>query len=112
MAFATLPRIKICGHDDAYEALQSNLIKNGFENDMLVDIISTLQSHYNCLGLTCGDVGRHYQLDASSPECFDDLDLAGYVPVNADKTNMVSCIYISNDAEMRLLTIYKSLSSL
>ena len=88
MAFATLPRIKTCGHEAAYETLQADLIINKYNTDMLANITATLQSRYNCLGLTCDDVGRHTQ-DNMSPECAVNLNIAGYSPVDAQKTNMV-----------------------
>ncbi len=96
MAFATLPRIKTCGHEAAYEMLQADLIRDRFNSDMFMNITTTLQSHYNCLGLSCDDVGRHIQ-DSLSLECTENLDLAGYSPVNASKANMVRFVCVLND---------------
>ena len=95
MAFATLPRIKICGHDKIYDALQGDLIADRYSEEMFVDIMTKLQSHYNCLKLSCEDIGRHTQ-DSTSPECVDNFDLAGYSPMNGTKTNMVSFMHVLN----------------
>lgn len=94
MAFATLPRIKTCGHEAAYEMLQADLIRYKFQDEMLFDIMTTLQSQYNCLGMTCDDVGRHTE-DSMSPECTENLSIAGYSPVNATQTNMVSFVQVN-----------------
>ena len=59
MAFATLPRIKTCGHEVEYETLHADLVTDKFDDDMFVVIMTTLERHYNCLGLTCDDIGRH-----------------------------------------------------
>ena len=89
MAFATLPHIKTCGHEMSYDTLYEHLVSNGFDDVVLGDTIATLQSHYNCLGLQCSDVGRHVKDSSMHPECSDNLAIAGYTPVNATKTNMV-----------------------
>lgn len=94
MAFATLPRIKTCGHEAAYEMLQADLIRDKFQDEMLVNITTTLQSQYNCLGMTCDDVGRHTE-DSMSPECTENLNIAGYSPVNATQTHMVSFVLVN-----------------
>ena len=90
MAFAVLPQIKTCGHEAAYDRLYKDLVTNGLDESMMPKTINVLQDHYNCLGLTCGDVGRHTSEDSKYPSCSDNLDIAGYVPVNETKTNMVS----------------------
>ena len=79
-----------CGHEVEYANLYVKLVDDGFEESMISDVLSVVQSHYNCLGLSCNDVGRHIALSSSYPECFDKLDIAGYAPANATKTNMVS----------------------
>jgi hypothetical protein len=89
MAFAVLPHIKTCGHEVAYNDLHDNLILASLSEDMISFTIETLQSHYNCLGLSCDDVGRHDDLDILLPECSDITMIAGYLPENATKTNMV-----------------------
>ena len=89
MAFAVLPQIKSCGHDAVYEKLYDDLVGGGFEEDMIADTLSILQSHYNCLGLTCDEVGRHTEATSMHPTCSENHDIAGYTPVNATKTNMV-----------------------
>lgn len=90
MAFATLPHIKTCGHEATYDELYNNLVGSGYTDDMMEHTVTVLQSHLNCLGLTCADLGRHTKATDKYPPCNDNLDIAGYVPVNATKTNMVS----------------------
>lgn len=90
MSFATLPLIKMCGHEAIYEIFYDDLVSSSFDDDMIGDIVTTLQSHYNCLGLSCGEVGRHTKDSSEHPECSDTSYIAGYAPVNATKTNMVS----------------------
>ena len=90
MAFAVLPHIRSCGHNTAFDTAYDKMVKNGFTEDQAGDILSILQSHYNCLGLSCDDVGRHEQETSVHPRCSDNLDIAGYAPTNATKTNMVS----------------------
>lgn len=94
MAFATLPHIKSCGHHVIFDDLKGYLI-TGFseDGDKIATTIETLQSHYNCLGLSCIDVGHHDATEGSSitaPECSDVTMIAGYVPENITKTNMVA----------------------
>jgi hypothetical protein len=95
LAFAVLPHIKTCGHEVNYNELHDDLIP--LNEDMISSIIGTLQSHYNCLGLSCDDVGRHDGTDTRLPECSDVTMIAGYLPENATKTNMVSdfCVYLN-----------------
>jgi hypothetical protein len=88
MVFAVLPHIKTCGHEVTYDELHENLIL-ALSEDMISPTIETLQSHYNCLGLSCDDVGRHDGLDIMISECSDVTMIAGYLPENATKTNMV-----------------------
>ena len=97
MAFAVLPHISTCGHQAVFRQLYDALITDGFDdnslgNNKLGDTISQLQSHYNCLGLTCDDVGRHTMDTSMHPECSENLDIAGYTPTNATKTNMLAKI--------------------
>ena len=96
MAFSVLPHIKTCGHEAEYENLYNDLIGDGFEEDIIGDTLSELQSHYNCLGLSCGDVGRHNKESSMHPQCSDNLDIVGYTPVNATKTNMVSSVQLAH----------------
>jgi len=94
MAFATLPHIKSCGHHVMFDELKGYLV-SAFDDDgdKIASTIQTLQSHYNCLGLSCSDVGRHVTNEGSStvaPACSDVSMIAGYVPENITKTNMVA----------------------
>lgn len=98
MAFATLPHIKTCGHEVTFDDLHNTLIK-GFGENVISATIETYQSYYNCLGLSCDDVGSYDRAlgawdsvaaDIMLPECLDITMIAGYLPENATKTNMVS----------------------
>ncbi len=107
MAFATLPHIKTCGHEMSYDTLYEHLVSDGFDDVVLGDTIATLQSHYNCLGLQCSDVGRHVKDSSMHPECSDNLDIAGYTPVNATKTNMVAKLDLDAVAIHQLVSMDK-----
>jgi len=91
MAFAVTPHISTCGHSAVFRQAYDSLVTDGFSVDTKVgDIISQLQSHYNCLGLKCDDVGRHSKDSTMHPECSENLDIAGYTPVDGVKTNMLA----------------------
>ena len=49
MAFANLPRIKTCGHDAVYKTFFDHLIAGGFKEDMVGDVVTTLQSHVSSI---------------------------------------------------------------
>ena len=90
MAFAVLPHIATCGHQAVYRQLYDILITDGFDEAKLGDVITQLQSNYNCLGLTCKDIGRSINDSSEHPECLENLDIAGYSPINVTKTNMLA----------------------
>ncbi len=99
MAFATLPHIKTCGHEVMFDNLHEKLIEELSGEDDIYAIIENIQSHYNCLGLSCDDVGSHnregdawdsFAASTKLPECSDVTMITGYSPENATKTNMVS----------------------
>jgi hypothetical protein len=96
MAFATLPHIKTCGHEVMFDDLHKKLIQEFSSEDEIYAIIENIQSHYNCLGLSCDDVGSHnrdgdswdsFAASTKLPECSDVTMIAGYLPENATKTN-------------------------
>ena len=45
MAFANLPRIQTCGHEAVYKTFYDDLIAGGFKEEMVGDVVTTLQSH-------------------------------------------------------------------
>lgn len=93
-AFAFLPHIKTCGREKEYENLHTMLV-GVFEESTAQDVLSSVQSHYNCLGLKCDDVGRHVNSDINMACLDSSLDLLGYSPVNATKTNMVRSLLVT-----------------
>jgi len=107
MSFATLPHIKTCGHESVYESIYDNLIRGGFDEDMIPNAVTILQSHYNCLGLSCDDVGRHTKDSSMHPQCSENLDIAGYAPVNATKTNMIARLDLDAVAIHQMMSMEK-----
>jgi hypothetical protein len=107
-AFAVLPLIKACGHETAYEDLYTDLVKTGFDQSMIGGALGIIQSHYNCLGLTCADVGRHQLESDSYPQCSDNLDIIGYTPVNATKTNMIAKLDLDAVAIHQMMSMEKN----
>ena len=107
LSFATLPHIKTCGHDASFDAMYKKLITDGFEEHMIRDAISVLQNHYNCLGLTCKDIGRHIKLSTSEVPCSMNLDIIGYTPLNSTKTNMIAKLDLDAVAIHQLMSMEK-----
>ena len=56
-----------CGHHKDYRKLCTILIDNNFEESMTQEILSIVQSHYNCIGLSCDDMGFHRDAALSTP---------------------------------------------
>jgi len=108
MSFAVLPHIKACGHEAASEKLYNDLVGGGFEERMSSDTLSVLQSHYNCLGLSCGEIGRHTAASSAHPLCTDNHDIAGYTPINATKTNMLAKLDLDVVAIHQMMSMEKS----
>ena len=92
MSFAFLPRIMGCGHEMMYDDLYDKLATRNFDKSSIPFATTAIHSHLNCLGLSCDDIGTmSLSLTAPYPVCSDNLEIAGYVPVNPKSTNMVSC---------------------
>ncbi|KAL7554731.1 hypothetical protein ACHAWF_018259 [Thalassiosira exigua] len=106
MAFATLPHIKTCGHEDAYDTMYKILVDK-FDVAKVGDVLSVFQSHYNCFGLSCSDIGVH-TADANAPECSDGLDIVGYSPKNATKTNEIAKLDLDAVAIHQLMSMDKN----
>lgn len=106
MAFATVPHIKKCGHEVKYDYLYKILITE-FKEDGISDALSVLQNHYNCLGLTCSDIGRHDKETSAHPKCSDNMLIVGYTPVNETKTNMISKIDLDAVAIHQMMAMEK-----
>jgi len=107
MAFAVLPHISACGHESAYKTEYQKLVGDGFEASMIPDTLSLLQRHYNCLGLSCDDVGRHINASNEHPQCLDNLDIGGYTPDNSTKTNMIAKLDLDAVAIHQLMSMEK-----
>ena len=88
-AFAILPHISRCGHEDLKDSLYEDLVVGDFNPEMIPKVVNVLHDQLNCLGLKCEDIGRHVNAAESYPECQDNFDMLGYSPHNATKTNMV-----------------------
>lgn len=80
-ALSFLPRVQAC-NPTAYDKLLNLLVRNTFKEDAKEEAIGLLQSVYDCLDVTCEDIGS-YQSD-EVPTCSDDAlklqGLAGYSP--------------------------------
>ena len=88
-AFAILPHISRCGHEDLKDSLYEDLVVGEFNQEMIPSIIGALHDQLNCLGLKCEDIGRHINADETYPVCQDNFDMLGYFPNNATKTLLV-----------------------
>lgn len=78
-SYAVIPLISPCS-PAAYEYLKKNLITElPYDALDVDDIIKALQSTYNCLGLTCNDIGKPLNIDVPSCESRGGtLRMAGY----------------------------------
>jgi len=105
-----LDRIKLYGHavvplvagcrESTYNNLKEKLITSEYSSDTLNEIIYELQSTYDCLGITCKDVGIF--IGAGMPTCYKRQDLtafAGYTP----RTNAQE--YSDIDLDIRYIDI-------
>ena len=112
-AFAVLPHISRCGHEDTKNSLYEDLVIGDFKANQIPHIIDVLHEQLNCLGLKCEDIGSHILADETIPPCKDDFDMIGYTPVNATKTIMVRNIpfsIIGNQYMQSLLTHLRTVS--
>jgi hypothetical protein len=92
LSFAVLPRIMACGHEMLYDDLYEKLATRNFEKGSIPFATSAIHSHLSCIGLSCDDIGKHAAALGTSlyPDCYDNFDIVGYVPVNPKSTNLVS----------------------
>lgn len=109
-SFAVLPLIMTCGHEMVYDDLYNKLSTRNFDKSDIPSVTDAIHSHLNCLGLSCDDIGKHTSGYGISwyPECSDNLDIVGYVPINPTPTNMVSLINLLFHPPDRQ-TIFKSI---
>lgn len=79
-AIAVVPLLAPCAAD-TFEYLKKKLITDSYDVSEVDAIISSIQSTYSCLGLTCRDIGT--LIEMSNPVCSDRAELrplAGYAP--------------------------------
>jgi len=105
-----LDRIKLYGHavvpliagcrKSSYNYLKEKLINSVYSSDVRDEVISELQSTFDCLSITCKDVGDYIGVDM--PTCNKRQDLAafaGYTP----RTNAQE--YSDIDLDIRYIEI-------
>jgi len=79
-ALAVIPQASSC-KTSAYRMLKQNLLEQTYNPDKFADILTNLQSIYDCLGITCLDVGAYRETEvAQCAERPDNLPMAGYSP--------------------------------
>eukprot|EP00804_Cyclotella_cryptica_P018112 CCRYP_005898-RB/>CCRYP_005898-RB protein AED:0.02 eAED:0.02 QI:1433/1/1/1/0.93/0.88/17/82/2547 len=105
--FAFLPHIARCGHDGLKDSLYNDLVVGNFNPFFAPDVIDSIHSQLNCLGLQCEDIGRHILADESYPECLDNVDLLGYTPANGTRTNMPARLDLDAVAIHQLMSMEK-----
>ena len=109
-SFAVLPLIMTCGHEMVYDDLYNKLSTRNFDKSDIPSVTDAIHSHLNCLGLSCDDIGKHTSGYGITwyPECSDNLDIVGYIPINPTPTNMVRrLIYLLFHPDRQ--TIFKSI---
>ncbi|KAL7522638.1 hypothetical protein ACHAWX_007338 [Stephanocyclus meneghinianus] len=102
-----LPHIARCGRDDLKDSLYDDLVVRSFNPFFSPNIIDSIHSLLNCLGLRCKDIGRHILADDSYPKCVDNLDLLGYSPANGTRTNMPAKLDLDAVAIHQLMSMEK-----
>jgi len=73
-ALAVSPLISLCDKSVSYSLIDKLIInKSSFAPSMLDSIFSDIQSTYECLGITCDEVGAYSDADGTIivPECYD-----------------------------------------
>ena len=80
-ALSFLPRVEACD-PTAYKKLFTMMVRNTLKEADKAEAIGTLQSIYDCIGVTCEDIGSYESGEV--PACADDEvqpeGLAGYSP--------------------------------
>ena len=79
-ALAIVPQLSVC-HPSSHAFLQKSLIFDDFKEENFSSLLAALQSTYECLGITCADVGTF--MKGRVPQCADvpdNLPLAGFSP--------------------------------
>jgi hypothetical protein len=80
-ALSMLPRVDAC-KPTAYQKLLNLLVQNSLQEGDKAEAIGTLQSVYDCLGVTCEEIGSYQSGEVQT--CSDDAlqpgGLAGYSP--------------------------------
>ena len=100
-ALSVVPLIAGC-NPSAFAQLKTLLIDDTYDSANFETVMELIESSYNCLQITCEDVGTYYKdgLNLSrlrTRACDGDIQLAGYLP--SSSTKEVSCsiiiIYLS-----------------
>lgn len=78
-SIAVIPQISACKMS-TFKFLENELLDNPYKSANFDVIMEALQSSYECLGLTCEDIGAY---GTAAPQCEDiprNADFAGYTP--------------------------------
>jgi hypothetical protein len=93
-AHALVPLLVGC-RSSAFLFLKSKLIDSSYSDADVVEIISTIEGAYDCLGLSCGDIGSYNGIRT----CVDvtaSSSIAGFVPstdIRAVRLSPVVCLF-------------------
>lgn len=90
-----MPQLSICD-EDVLKALFNDLILENasFDGSKFSDTLKTLQDRYDCIGLTCSQIGKSTYSDSSWPVCVDRgdpsiiLNIAGYTPFSKTSSEL------------------------
>lgn len=107
-ALAIVPQMSMCS-SSSLRKLKEFLINNSYNEKYSLQILTLLQSMYDCLGVTCEDIGSYtkdgvVQL-AKCADTPDDLPMAGYTP-RSDVHE-----YAKLDQDVKQITILVSLQN-
>ena len=110
-ARAVVPQMSRC-RPSAYRRLKEELLDKEYDNSKFLEVLQDLQGMYDCLGLSCADIGA-YQVSEVA-ECAgypDDYPLAQYSPSSDVHSVSSSPSYLSLSIFLSEMAVFVVLST-